>query len=48
MSLGSKIENLKTLKNAGLPVPEFEAYPYRAAMRASSAFKDHSDLFRFP
>ena len=28
MSLGSKIENLKTMKNAGIPVPEFETLSF--------------------
>ena len=28
MSLGSKIENLKIMKNAGLPVPEFETFSF--------------------
>ncbi|MBQ3007910.1 MAG: phosphoenolpyruvate synthase [Clostridia bacterium] len=28
MSLGSKIENLKIMKNAGLPVPEFEVFSF--------------------
>ncbi len=45
MTLGSKIENLKVLKNAGLPVPEFETFSFdelvpskekiEAAMKAS-------------
>ena len=28
MKLGSKIENLKTMRNAGLPVPAFYALPF--------------------
>ncbi len=28
MSLGSKIENLKTMKNAGIPVPDFETFSF--------------------
>ncbi len=28
MTLGSKIENLKIMKNVGLPVPEFEAFSF--------------------
>ena len=28
MTLGSKIENLKTMKKAGLPVPEFETFSF--------------------
>ncbi len=28
MTLGSKIENLKIMKNAGLPVPEFETFSF--------------------
>lgn len=28
MALGSKIENLKVMKNAGLPVPEFETFSF--------------------
>ncbi len=28
MNLGSKIENLKIMQNAGLPVPEFETFPF--------------------
>ena len=28
MTLGSKIENLTVMKNAKLPVPEFEAIPF--------------------
>lgn len=28
MTLGSKIENLKIMRNAGLPVPEFETFSF--------------------
>ena len=30
MKLGSKIDNLQTMKDAGLPVPDFTAIPFSA------------------
>ena len=39
MSLGSKIENLKIMKNAGLPVPEFEAFSFDELIADRSKIK---------
>lgn len=39
MSLGSKIENLKILKNAGLPVPEFEAFSFEELVKSTARVK---------
>lgn len=40
MTLGSKIENLKILKNAGLPVPDFETFSFDELIVSDEKIKE--------
>ncbi len=39
MTLGSKIENLRIMKNAGLPVPEFETFSFDELVRSKAGIE---------
>ena len=39
MKLGSKIENLKTLKSAGINVPEFETFSFEELINSDEEIK---------
>lgn len=43
MKLGSKIENLKTMREAGLPVPEFYALPFGGLISDTERFHKEID-----
>lgn len=39
MTLGSKIENLRIMKNAGLPVPEFETFSFDELVKSKAGIE---------
>ena len=47
MHLGSKIENLKTMRAAGLPVPEFTALPFDSLITDTEKLHAEIDTTRY-